>query len=129
MRPLRLPIAICFIVVAVFVAGALFGREIFRSKTVSLERDPYEGWETVEFEGVISMRIAPGCLRALDASHIICPTEENDQPLPEMTVRMVDGVLEIRRWEGLSSVYWDQMIASIRLLAPLKQDVQIFIEK
>lgn len=97
----------------------------------SAAADPYEGWGEIQPGGIVSLRIPPGCYGDPGAGsiYVICPTAEQPEPIPEF-VASSDGIqVNIRRWEGLEVAHWDEIIASIRVLAPLDRAVQINIEK
>lgn len=92
--------------------------------------DPYEGWGEIQPGGVVSLRIPPNCKvdPGAGSTYVTCQREWED-PLPEFVVSS-DGVqVNIRRWEGLEVAHWDEIIASLRVLTPLRSEVQITIEK
>ena len=93
--------------------------------------DPYEGWGTIQPGGVVSLRIPPGCHGDPGAGnvYVVCPTPGNDTPTPDMHVSSDGMQVNIRRWEDMDWEYWDKVVASLRVLAPLDREVQINIQK
>lgn len=92
--------------------------------------DPYEGWNTIEPGGVISLRIPPNCKGdpAAGNLYIVCPTLENENPPPDMHLSS-DGIqVNIRRWEDQSWDQWDKVIASLKVIQGLDRDIQINIQ-
>lgn len=93
--------------------------------------DSYVGWGTIEPGGIVSLRIPPGCNADPGAGNIyvVCPTPGNDTPTPDMHISS-DGIqVNIKRWEDMDWEHWDEVIASLRVLAPLGREVQINIQK
>jgi hypothetical protein len=81
--------------------------------------------------GVATFQIPTHCNASGGAgsTYIVCPTPDNDTPTPEMVISS-DGIqVNIKRWENLSSPYWNDIIKSMRITAPLDRAVEIHIAK
>jgi hypothetical protein len=88
-------------------------------------------WKTITIGGVATFSIPPHCTADPGAgtTYITCPTLDNETPTPEFTFSS-DGIqVNMKRWEGLSSPYWNDVIASMRIITPLTHAIQINIEK
>ena len=92
--------------------------------------DPYAGWHEIQAGGVVSFMIPPGCQGdpGAGSNYIVCPTDDNPTPTPEMVISSDGIVVHVRRWEGMESPYWNQVVASMRVLTPVTRDITINIE-
>jgi len=92
--------------------------------------DPYAGWQEIQAGGVVSFLIPPGCQGdpGAGSNYIVCPTEDNPTPTPEMVISSDGITVNVRRWEGMESPYWDQVIASMHVMTPVNRDITINID-
>ncbi len=91
----------------------------------------YKNWKNVNIGGVVSFQIPPNCNAEPGAgsTYVSCPTPNNETPTPEF-VFSSDGIqVNMKRWEGLNSPYWDDVVASLRVVTPLNRAIQINIAK
>jgi hypothetical protein len=90
-----------------------------------------KNWKTITIGGVLSVQIPPHCNASAGAgsTHITCPTPDNETPIPEFYFSSDGTQVNMRRWEGLSSEYWDATVASLKILTPLNRAIQINIDK
>jgi hypothetical protein len=91
----------------------------------------YKNWKTIIVGGVVSFQIPPQCNTDAGAGsmYVNCPTNNNETPSPEF-VFSSDGIqVNIKRWEGLSSPYWNDVLASMKVIQPLTHNIQINIDK
>ncbi len=87
--------------------------------------------QTILIGGVVSVEIPSTCFTepAAGSTYITCPTAENETPTPEMVISS-DGIqVNVRRWEGLESPIWDEVVASLRVLTPLDRAIQINVDQ
>ena len=61
--------------------------------------------------------------------YLVCPTEENPQPIPEMFFSSDGQTVNVYRWENLESLYWDHIVASMKVVQPMTRDITINIQK
>lgn len=47
---------------------------------------------------------------------LISPTEDNPQPVPDMTVTVEEGDVVFRTWENFDIPYFEQVVSSFRYL-------------
>lgn len=82
------------------------------------------GGESVLYEdagGRFSFYHPPGvqvnCSAELDEVHCLLtsPTNENPQPIPDMTVTIGTTGIQAHAWEGLEVSYLDELVSSLRL--------------
>ena len=95
------------------------------------KQEEYKNWKTISIGGIITLQIPSNCSGngAAGSTYIICPTPDNETPTPEMSVSS-DGIqVNIRRWEGLESKYWDSIVSSLKVITPLMNAIQINIDK
>lgn len=88
-------------------------------------------WKTVTIGGVVTFQIPPNCKAdpGAGSTYITCPTPDNETPTPEF-VFSSDGIqVNMRRWEDMESPYWNDVVASLRVIAPLNRAIQINIAK
>lgn len=91
----------------------------------------YKNWKNINIGGVVNFQIPPNCNADAGAgsTYISCPTPDNTTPTPEF-VFSSDGIqVNMKRWENLSSPYWDDVVASLRVASPLNRAIQINIDK
>jgi|GEM_PF-7065388 len=91
----------------------------------------YQNWKEVIIGGVASFKIPSHCNTDAGAgtTYITCPNKATDSPTPEFTFSS-DGIqVNMKRWEGLESPYWNDVVASMRIITPLTHAIQINIEK
>lgn len=120
-----------------FVAGvcvtavivALFPLLLLRQESVSDSEEM--AWKTITIGGVATFEVPETCITDPGAgtTYLACPTDENPTPTPEMTFSSDGVTVNVRRWEGLESPYWDHVIASMTVLQPMTRDITINIDK
>ena len=121
--------------VVAMVIGFFTARYLGVSDDVELpigtEVDGVSEWQTVTIGGVVSFEIPKACKLDPGAgnAYLICPTAENDQPTPEMNFSSDGVTVNVHRWEGLESPYWDHIIASMKIIQPMSRDITINVEK
>ncbi len=88
-------------------------------------------WKTITIGGVVNFSIPSHCTADPGAgtTYITCPTKDNETPTPEFTFSSDSIQVNMRHWEGLSSPYWNDVVASMRVITPLTHAIQINIEK
>lgn len=92
----------------------------------------YKDWNRVVIEEMIALHIPPTCIAdtGRETSIIVCPTQENPTPTPAMYITFHGGgEIEIFRWEDMEWEGWDDVVASIQILTPLTQKLQLTIQK
>lgn len=89
------------------------------------------GSKTVTVGGVVTFQIPSTCNAspAAGSIYITCPTPDNETPIPEFVFSSDGTQINMKRWEGLNSPYWDDVVASLRILTPLNRAIQINIDK
>ena len=99
--------------------------------TDPLQKNSDEEGELVSISGMLTLQIPSGCRSDFSggSTFIVCPSYDNPTPPPDMSISTNDGVINIRRWEDLVWESWDDVIASIRIITPLTQEIQITIQK
>ena len=88
-------------------------------------------WKTITIGGVVSFQIPPQCNTDAGAgsTYVTCPTANNPTPTPEF-VFSSDGIqVNMRRHENLASPYWNDVLASMKVIQPLTHKIQINIDK
>lgn len=99
--------------------------------TPTPSQQTYKNWKTINIGGVVNFQIPPQCSTDAGAgsTYVTCPTPDNATPTPEF-VFSSDGIqVNVRRWENLSSPYWNDVVASLRVVTPLNRAIQINIDK
>ncbi len=95
------------------------------------ESQASKDWKTVNIGGVVSFQIPPNCNAEPGAgsTYVTCPTPGNETPTPEF-VFSSDGIqVNVKRWEEMESPYWNEMLASLKIIQPLNRKIQINIDK
>lgn len=90
-----------------------------------------QDWKEIIIGGVVSFKIPPHCKADPGAgtTYVVCPEQPDDTPPPEFTFSS-DGIqVNMKRWEDLNSPYWNDVIASMRVITPLTHAIQINIAK
>ncbi len=91
----------------------------------------YKNWKTIIIGGVVSFQIPPHCTTDAGAgsTYVTCPTKNNGTSPPEF-VFSSDGIqVNMRRHENLASPYWNDVLASMKVIQPLTHKIQINIDK
>lgn len=127
--------------VAVYVLAALviiesavllFGSYVEKAfaPTVSSSDDTVS-WQTVNIGGIVTFEIPKDCTLDSGAGthYLICPTADNAQPTPEMKFSSDGITVNVRRWEGLESPYWNHIVGSLKIVEPMTHDITINVEK
>ena len=98
---------------------------------VGTEAPGVELWQAVTIGGVVSFEIPKACKLDPGAgnAYLICPTETNPTPTPEMNFSSDGITVSVHRWESLESPYWDHIVASMKVLQPMERDITINVEK
>ncbi|MFC1787757.1 hypothetical protein ACFLZY_00880 [Patescibacteria group bacterium] len=93
--------------------------------------NPYLNWKTIKPGGVIEMKIPAHCQGdgAVGTTYVVCPTDDNPHPTPDMSISSDGFSVNIKRWENLEWSYRDQVLESIRIITPLKGSVNLNIDK
>lgn len=97
-------------------------------------------WKTVTIGGAVTFEIPVACALSVDSndlididfttvSHLVCPTEENPTPTPEMTFWSGISTINVRRYENLETPYWDHIVGSMNVVQPMRSDLTINIQK
>lgn len=131
-------IAVYVLAALVIVESAilLFGTSVKNAfaPTVS-SSDETVSWQTVTIGGIVMFEIPKDCTlksgTGTDAGtgYLICPTADNSQPTPEMTFSSDGTTVNIRRWENLESPYWNHIVASMKVVQPMTDDITINVQK
>lgn len=98
---------------------------------IGTEAPGVESWQTVTIGGIVSFEIPSTCTLDPGAgnAYLICPTAENPQPTPEMNFSSDGITVNVHRWEGLETPYWDHIVASMKVVQPMTHDITINVEK
>lgn len=91
----------------------------------------HSDWKTITIGGVVNFQIPPNCSPdpGAGSTYIICPTTDNKNPDAEF-VFSSDGIqVNMRRWKNKQSPYWNDVLASMKVIQPLDRTIQINIEK
>ncbi len=93
--------------------------------------DGETAWKSVTIGGIVTFEIPVECTLDPGAgnAYLICPTDENPTPTPEMKFSSDGITVNVRRWEGLETPYWDHIIESMNVVTPMERDITITIEK
>ncbi len=97
--------------------------------------DKYKDWKTIQVGGIVSFQIPPNCITDAGAgsTYVSCPTagsNTNDQSPNAEFVFSSDGIqVNMRRWQGKQSIYWNDVLASMKVIQPLTHKIQINIDK
>ncbi len=88
-------------------------------------------WQTVTVGGVVTFEVPAACSlgSGTKAINLVCPTDENPEPLPEMTFWIEGDTVSVRRYENLETPYWDHIVASMEVTQPMTRDITINIQK
>jgi hypothetical protein len=88
-------------------------------------------WQTVTIGGIVTFEVPKDCVLDPGAgtAYLVCPTEENDQPLPEMAFSSDGVTVNVRRYENLESPYWEHIVASMSVVQPMDHDITINIQE
>ena len=91
------------------------------------QKDPFE---QIIVGGALSLDIPPHCEveGAAGSTYISCAPEGTEQSQVDMIISTDGTVFHVRRGEGYLSPYWDDMVASIRVLTPQSREIQLTIE-
>jgi hypothetical protein len=97
----------------------------------AIQTQTYKDWKTIRVGEIVSFLIPPNCSGDPGAGsvYINCPTAGDNSPTPEF-VFSSDGIqVNVRRWENKQSPYWNDMLASMKIIQPLNRTIQINIDK
>ncbi len=88
-------------------------------------------WKTVTIGGVVTFEIPSECTLDPGAgnAYLICPTAENPTPTPEMNFSSDGITVNVHRWEGLDTPYWEHVVGSMKVVQPMERDITINVEK
>ncbi|MFA6018061.1 MAG: hypothetical protein WCT28_03440 [Patescibacteria group bacterium] len=88
-------------------------------------------WQTVTIGNIVTFEIPSTCQLDPGAgnAYLICPTAENAQPTPEMNFSSDGITVNVHRWEGLETPYWDHIVASMKVVQPMTHNITINVEK
>jgi len=104
-----------------------------KTDTLNDTQNPSEEitWQTVTIGNVATFEIPSTCRLDSGAgnAHLICPTAENSQPIPEMNFSSDGITVNVHRWEGLETPYWDHIVGSMKVVQPMDHDITINVEK
>lgn len=131
---------ILFGVIGIVIGAAVIGgvwyatvRGIDRNANPSTENSAAdaESWKEVTIGGIVTFEIPVECTLDPGAgnAYLICPTEENPTPTPEMNFSSDGITVNVRRWEGLETPYWNPIIESMNVVTPMERDITITIQK
>ena len=90
-----------------------------------------QDWKEIIIGGVVSFKIPPHCRTGGGAgsTYVVCPDKPEDTPPPEFAFSS-DGIqVNMKRWEGLSSPYWSDVLATMKVIQPLTHKIQINIDQ
>ncbi len=92
---------------------------------------PSADWQTITIGGVVTFEVPAACHIDPGAgnAYLVCPTEENPTPTPEIHFSSDGQTVNVRRWENLESPYWNHMVASMKVVQPMTRDITINIQK
>ncbi len=87
--------------------------------------------QTVVIGGVVTVEIPKNCTTegAAGSTYISCPTADNPTPTPEMVISSDGKQVNVKRWEGLESPIWNDVVKSLKITTPLDRAIQINVEK
>lgn len=88
-------------------------------------------WQTVTIGNIVTFEIPSTCQLDSGAgnAYLICPTSENTQPIPGMNFSSDGITVNVHRWEGLETPYWDHIVASMKVVQPMTHNITINVEK
>lgn len=88
------------------------------------------GYTTHEFGGVVTIDLPASCTidGAAGSSYVICPTEDNPTPTPEMVVSSDGITVNIKKWEGLNTEFYQRAVSTLKVKTPLTRAINITIE-
>ena len=114
----------------VAMLGSYLGILTIGTQTVVSDGNEAE-WQTVEISGVITVEIPVACSIDPGAGnhYVVCPTAENPTPTPELNISSDGTTVNVRRWEGLDTPYWEHVVASMNVVQPMERAITINIEK
>jgi len=98
---------------------------------VDAPADGVDEWQTVAIGGIVTFEIPGACRLSPGAgnAYLICPTDAIPEPSPEMNFSSDGITVNVHRWEGLESPYWNHIVASMKVVQPMERDITINIEK
>ncbi|HSR89629.1 MAG TPA: hypothetical protein VLK22_04555 [Candidatus Udaeobacter sp.] len=87
--------------------------------------------KTYSIGGIVNFQVPASCNSDAGAGsiYIVCPDDPKATSSPQF-VFSSDGIqVNMRRWNNYQSPYWDDVLASMKVVQPLTHEIQINIEK
>lgn len=93
--------------------------------------DDTVSWQTVTIGGIVTFEVPSTCRLGIDPKwiNLVCPTEENNQPIPEMTFILEGDSVRVARYENLETPYWNHIVGSLKIIQPMTDDITINVQK
>lgn len=110
--------------------GGVESAVLLSDKSQSVVQSSQKEFYTQSFGGVITLDIPSECIidGAAGSGFVTCPTKENPTPIPDMVVTTDGFIVDIKKWEGRDTDFYQKVISTLKVKTPLNRSIKISIE-